>query len=229
MPLCLYPPIGVNDVAADGVDLHGPGADPLRDRQPEREVVGVHTARQAVLAVVGDGDGFVDVGVALHRDDRPEDFTLRERVRVVVDVDDGWCVVPAPLETLGPAAAGDQTPARGEPFGDEAFDPPTVRLGDERSDHRRRLVRVGRWHALGGGADRVEHLRLLVVRHEHPRLQRAALARVRGEHHRRLPRRAGRPVGERVGQVQLHALAPELEDHAASASVPPAPRCCARP
>ena len=66
--------------------------------------------------------------VALHGDHRPEDLALRERVRVVVDVDDGRFVVPARVEALGTVAPpATRRPPAATPVGDEPFDAVAVR------------------------------------------------------------------------------------------------------
>src|ERR1019366_5262994 len=107
--------------------LHGARADAFSDRQAQPEVGGVHTSRQPVLGVVGDGYRVIEVAVALNRDDRTEDLLLRDRVAVVVDKQDGRLDVVAPLEVGGPSATGDQLPPGGDAGRGEALDAVTLR------------------------------------------------------------------------------------------------------
>src|SRR3984957_9178566 len=106
------------------VDRHPSRADPAGHRAGLVDVDSRHITRQAVVGVVGDLDGLVDVVVAEDAEHRAEDLLARN-LHVVFDVgeDRRLDVVPR-VQTRRPAGtAGDDRGTRVDAALDQALDP----------------------------------------------------------------------------------------------------------
>ena len=82
-PTLFVAPAGGVRAEHRSVDVDRAAADAPRHRHGGRDIGAVHLTRKPVDAVVGDPDGVVDVSVADHGENRPEDLLLRGRVCVV--------------------------------------------------------------------------------------------------------------------------------------------------
>ena len=143
MPDFLKPPKGpLKSRIVDELIATDAGADLGGHLGAVLDVGGPDRAAEAVVGVVGDGDGLLLAVVGDDRQDRAEDLLLGD-LHVVVDVgEDGRLDVPALGEVRRTAATGDDAGTGGLAGLEVALDAGPLALGHERAD-------------LGGGVERV--------------------------------------------------------------------------
>ena len=98
-----------------------------------RDVLGPHRGGEPVIAVVGPGDGLVDIGEAGDRDDRAEHLAAHDLVLLQRAGDDRRLVEEA-LAVAGLAAGGDLDVLQLGRALDEAGDAVALAPGDQRAD-----------------------------------------------------------------------------------------------
>lgn len=130
-------PLRLWEVGVEVVDPDGAVAQPAGDAAGAAGVGGPDGAREAVLGVVGEGDGLVLGGEGLHGQDGSEDLLADDTHAAVALVEDGRLVEVAGGGPgggrLGPLAAGTQHGALGQRGGDIRLGLVALLFGDERA------------------------------------------------------------------------------------------------
>jgi len=180
------------------IHLDSSRADALGDRKARREVVGVNAAGEAERAVVGDGDGLIDVTIAEHRKDGAEQLTPGRWVRRIWCVEDSRLVEPAAGLQRRSTTARHQTGPGRRRFGDNSVHSVALRLADERTDQSGWVGWVADRQSRRHGRNGFDDVRAPVLEDQQACLERAALTRVGDEHrHRRRHHIAEAAVGKR--------------------------------
>src|SRR5882724_2192659 len=153
------------------VDLYRTGADAFGHSHCGRKVVGIHTARQTELALVGQRNRLVDVAIAQHSDHRTEDFVHRSRVVGRVDLEQRRLVKPTSLATGRNSPATDESPTRCHGIAHDAGDVVAMCTADEWADLCLGAGRVTDTKRFGCLADSFQNLAALARRDEQTSLQ----------------------------------------------------------